>query len=121
MLIEAEDFAGPKIKGKYNFGGAKREQNVAALEKLVAAVRDGRVLVQKVTVSTAVDVDDWLITTLSLSYAEQPQAESEQGEPETGTDLILPANIGQGIQDAINERGSVKELWGPDPFSVERR
>jgi hypothetical protein len=73
MLIEAKDFASPKIQGRYDFGGAQREQSVAALEKLVDAVRDGRVLVQKVTVSTAVSLDDYLFTTLSLTYAEQDE------------------------------------------------
>jgi hypothetical protein len=59
---------------QHQFGTAERDQLVVALEKLTQALRDGLVLVQEAMVSTKVSVDDWLLTTLSLTYAEREEA-----------------------------------------------
>lgn len=100
MIIEAKDFAGPKIENRHHFGGAERQQIVAALEKFIAGVRAGRVLVQDVIVSAKVRQDEWLLTTLSLTYAEQ----DEPQEPRQPADNI-----------------EARALYGSGKFPVEIR
>jgi hypothetical protein len=81
-------------------GTAERDQLVAALEKFTQALRDGLVLVQEAMVSTKVSVDDWLLTTLSLTYAERKEAAEAS---------------------AIAATGPIRELYGAKAWPVEIR
>lgn len=100
MIIEAKDFVKTKVEGRYYFGGCDREQTVAVLERFIEGVRDGRVLLQGVTISSKMNIAEYLMNDLTITYAE-----TEQPFPKENT-----------ILGGTND---LKELYGNYHFPVE--
>jgi hypothetical protein len=71
MIIEAKDFAGATTAG-YQFGAGSSDKIVEGLLKLVAAIADGRALVQGVNVKAEMTVDDYLLHDFTIRFAERP-------------------------------------------------
>ena len=76
MIIEPKDFSKDEIKG-YQFGCADRETICAGLTKLLRALASGHILIQKVSFSSQIGLDDYLMNTISFTYAETTEQSPE--------------------------------------------
>jgi L-lactate utilization protein LutB len=74
MFMDSNDFAGNTVTGYYF--AMDRDNAIAALERFIQGIKDGRVLLQKVTVTSEIGVDDYAMNTLAITYAEKTEAEA---------------------------------------------
>jgi sulfur transfer protein SufE len=100
MIVEAKDFAKELNDGKHHFGCASRERIIDGLLKIVAAVADGRMLVQAIHVRSEMAVDDYTMYEFVMRYAEAK-------EP-LPTEMRVPED-------------QLRKLYGSHHFPVEIR
>jgi len=79
MIIEAKDFAGQTSTG-HSFGVPLREKTIEGLLKIIAAIADGRALVQSVRVAADVNVADYLMHAFTLVFAERAAPLPQEGQ-----------------------------------------
>lgn len=76
MIVEAGDFSKP-VGQDSKSGLERREKLLGGIKKFLAAVEDGRALIQSVTVTATVECDEYEMQTLTFKYAEGPTTVNE--------------------------------------------
>lgn len=74
--MQADDFHGtdPMVTpGGFHFGGGSRVDIALGIVKFLEGIIEGRILMQKITLSNDIEIDDFNVDTITFKYVETSQ------------------------------------------------